>query len=212
MRLVVMLDRGGKETGEVPARGCGAGALPRRQAAGRDPLRSVPGAALPPLPRPPHRRAPPAPLASLRTKPAAKGWRGQLPGSSLGHSLSPVIARANKAEIPSAGSPAGIKAPSGACSNRTGSDVRCPRLRRHLRPLPCPWFGYYWGLFALGKAKAETKERVFLVPSELRALGGLTPGEGYLSLCLSFIKVIRLSPCLSVPPGRGWLTAVHPAL
>lgn len=85
----VVPDRGDKETGEAAV---GAGALPRRQALGRDPLRSVPGAALPPLPRPPHRRAPPAPLASLRTKPAAEGRRGQLPGSSLGHPLSPAIA------------------------------------------------------------------------------------------------------------------------
>lgn len=152
-----------------------------------------------------------APLASLRTKPAAKGRRGQPPGSSLGHPLSPVIATANKAEIPSAGSPAGIKAPSGACSNRKGSDVRCPRLRRHLGPLPCPWFGYYWGLFALGRAKAETKRRVFLVPSELRALGGLTPGEGYLSLCLSFIKVSDSPLPLSLCASWSWLAHGRPS-
>lgn len=182
----------------------------RRTGTGSAPLRSVPGAALPPLPRPPHRRAPPAPLASLRTKPAAKGRRGQLPGSSLGHPLSPVIAAASRAEIPSAGSPAGIKAPSGACSNRTGSDVRCPRLRRHLRPLSCPWFGYYWGLFQLGKAKAETKRRVFSVPSELRALERLALGEGYLSLCLSFINVSDSSLPLSLCAFWSWLAHGRP--
>lgn len=164
-----------------------------------------------PSPRPPHRRAPPAPLASLRTKPAAKGRRGQLPGSCLGHPLSPVIATANKAEIPSASFPAGIKAPSGACSNGTGSDVRCPSLRRYLRPLPRPRFGYYWGLFALGKAKAETKRRAFSVPSRLRALWGLTPGEGYLSLLLSFINVSDSSLPLSLCASWSWLAHGRPS-
>lgn len=42
VRVVVLPDWGGEETGEAPGRGCGAGALPRRQAAGRDPLRSAP--------------------------------------------------------------------------------------------------------------------------------------------------------------------------
>lgn len=42
VRVVVVRGRGGKESGEVQARSCGAGALPRRQAAGRDPLRSAP--------------------------------------------------------------------------------------------------------------------------------------------------------------------------
>lgn len=80
VRVVVVLDWGGKETGEAPARSCGAGALPRRER-GAAPLRSWGCTA--PSPRPPHRRAPPAPLASLRTKPAAKGRRGQLPRPPL---------------------------------------------------------------------------------------------------------------------------------
>lgn len=42
VRVVVLPDWGGEETGEAPGRGCGAAALPRKQAAGRDPLRSAP--------------------------------------------------------------------------------------------------------------------------------------------------------------------------
>lgn len=161
---------------------------------------------MPPLPRPPHR---PFPHGACEQK----GLRGQLPATSPPRPppYRQQIATANKAEIAGAGSPAGIKAPSGACSNRRDSDVRCPRLRRHLRPPPCPplpRLAYYWGLFALGKAKAA-RRRAFPVPSEQRGSGGPAAGEGYLSLCLSFINVrdsalpLSLSAsCSRLAPGR----------
>lgn len=171
-------DRGGEEAGEAPGRSSRAGALSRRRAGGwvgrRAGGRAGASRAAPflglhcPLSRG-RRIAPPAPLASSRTEPAAEGLRGQLPRPPL---IASQIATANKAEIPGAGSPAGIKAPSGACSNRTGSDVRCPRLRRHPRPSPCPLARLLPGLVRAGRSKGAEGEKSFVGPVGAAGFGG----------------------------------------
>lgn len=90
VRVVVVLDWGRKETGEAPARSCGAGVLPRRQAAGRDPLGSAPlrswgcsapspAAAASPRPAGPARRAP----HEACSKRAARAAPRQLPRPPL---------------------------------------------------------------------------------------------------------------------------------
>lgn len=125
---VVVVGWGRKEKGEAPAQGqLGPRALPRRQAAGRDPLaplRSAPFLGLQcPLSR---SRRIAAPAGRARRAPheaCSQRAAGAAPRQPLGHPLSPAIATTNKAEIASAGSPAGIKALSGAV--QTGRARTC---------------------------------------------------------------------------------------
>lgn len=128
------------------AQKAGGGQGPARSA----PLGSVPGAAVPPLPRPPHRRArrPRSPRSARSLQPKGGG------GSSPAAPRPPLIA-SDSDDQQGRGSqrwfPGGDQSSVWSCSNRTGSDVRCPCLRRHLRPWPCPCLGYYW--LCLSRAK-----------------------------------------------------------
>lgn len=166
----------GEEAGEAPGRSSRASALSGRRAgrrAGRGlPRRSFPGAALPPLPRPPHRPAGPARLFPHGACSRRAAREGSSPAAPPAAPYRQQIATANKAEIPGTGSPAGIKAPSGACSNRTGSDVRCPRLRRHPRPSPCPLARLLLGLVRAGRSKGAEEEKSFLGPVGAAGFGG----------------------------------------
>lgn len=177
-------DRGGEEAGEAPGRSSGASALSGRRGgrrAGRQAGRQAGGQGPPaPLlswgctaPSPaaaasPRRPRSPLPARSLRQK----GCEGSSPAAPPAAPYRQQIATANKAEIPGAGSPAGIKAPSGACSNRTGSDVRCPRLRRHLRPSPCPPARPLLGFVRAGRSKGGEAEKSFLGPVGAAGFGG----------------------------------------
>lgn len=150
---------GREENGTSPVTSRGAGALRRRRAAGRtrsSPLLSAPfrswGCSAP------SPAAAASPRTAGRARPApheacSKRGPGQLPGSSPGRPLSPVIAWANKAEIGSAGSPAGIKAPSGARSNRRdGRALPAPPA------LAVPCCGHCWLCLRREKRRKTPRE------------------------------------------------------
>lgn len=126
----VRLGRGG--SGSSPGSSSRAAALPRRQAS-RVFLPALFLGLHCPLSRD-SRIAPPVPLSSPHR--ACSSWAARAAPPATPYRQ--LIARANKAEIPGAGSPAGIKALSEARSNRRDSDVRCPRFLRHRRHSPCP--------------------------------------------------------------------------
>lgn len=168
--------REGKKREKPP--GAGPGPVPspggrqEGRRAGRDrPCRSFPGAAVPPLPQPPHR-----PVGPARPFPygacSRRGCEGSSPAAPPATPYRQQIATANKAEIPGAGFSAGIKAPSGACSNRSGWDVRCPRLRRHLRLSPCPLARLLLGFVCAGQSQGREEEKSFPRPVGAAAFGG----------------------------------------
>lgn len=180
-------DSGGEEAGEAPRAALGPVPSPGGRRAGRGlPRRSFPGAALPPLPRPPHRPACPARLFTARSLQQKGCCEGSSPAAPPAAPYRQQIATANKAEIPGAGSPAGIKAPSEACSNRTDSDVRCPRLRRHLRPSPCPLAWLLLGFVCAGQSKGREEEKSFPGPVGAAGFGG-AGSWGRLPFVVSFI-------------------------
>lgn len=124
-------------------------------------------------------------LLSARSLPQ-KGCEGSIPAAPQAIPYRHQIATANKTEIPGAGSPAGIKAPSGACSNRADRDVRCLRLRRHLQPSPCSPAWLLPGFVCTGQSNGREEEKSFPGPVEAAVFGG-TGSWRRLPFVVSFI-------------------------
>lgn len=202
---------GREENGTSPVTSRGAGALRRRRAAGRtrsSPLLSAPfrswGCSAP------SPAAAASPRTAGRARPApheacSKRGPGQLPGSSPGRPLSPVIAWANKAEIGSAGSPAGIKAPSGARSNRRdGRALPAPPA------LAVPCCGHCWLCLRRAKRRKTPREECSC-PVGAAGFGGADSWRR-LPFVVSFIHKVSGSPLsLSLCASWSWLAHGRPS-
>lgn len=138
--------------------------------------------------------------------------RGQLISGSPGHPLSPADSGGQQSRDTRCWLPGGDQS-GGLKRVQTGRARTCAALgfAGTSAPRSAPRGGWYRGLFALGKAKAERKRRAFPVPSEKRSLEGLAAGEGCLSLHLSFITVSNSPVPLSLSASRSWLAQGSPS-